>query len=158
MIFEKLIEIARHCLNYRVVLSIGEFINPARLLPTPENVFVFKSLPQRHILRFCDMMIGHGGQNSITESIMNEVPVLIYPFFKGSDLGGNSARVVYHKIGNRGNIRKESLAIFHSKIEDVLNNPMYKENISNMKKKFEKKNSSKEALNIIKLILNNYEF
>ncbi len=158
MIFEKLIEIARHCLNYRVVLSIGEFINPARLLPTPENVFVFKSLPQRHILKFCDMMIAHGGQNSITESIMNEVPVLIYPFFKGSDLGGNSARVVYHKIGNRGNIRKESLAIFHSKIEDVLNNPIYKENISYMKKKFEKKNSSKEALNIIKLILSNYEF
>jgi len=39
---------------------------------------------------------------------MNEVPLLIYPFLKESDWGGNSARVVYQGIGSRGFIEKET--------------------------------------------------
>jgi len=142
--------------EYRIVISSGEFINPALLLPTPDNVFLFKSVPQNHLLQYCDMMIAHGGQNSITECVMNEVPLLIYPFFKGSDLGGNSARVVYHGIGNRGFIKKESVTGMEEKIRDVLSNPVYRENIHKMHLKFEEKNNSNEAIGIIESIVKNY--
>jgi len=107
MTFLYVIAIAQRNPDYRVVISSGEFVNPAMLLPTPDNVFLFKTLPQKHILQYYDMMIAHGGQNSITECVMNEVPLLIYPFFKGSDLGKNSARVVYHGIGARGFIEND---------------------------------------------------
>jgi len=156
-IFQQVIEIGRRNPNYRIVISCGEYINPAQLLPTPENVFLFKSLPQKDILHYCNMMIAHGGQNSITECVMNKVPLLIYPFFKGSDLGGNSARVVYHGIGNRGLIDKESVDRMEEKIRDVLTNPVYRSNIHAMRLKFEEKNNSMEAIEIIETIVKAYK-
>jgi len=156
-IFQHLIETGRRNPDYRIVISIGEYINPSCLLPTPDNVFLFKLLPQKHILQFCDMMMTHGGQNSITEYVMNEVPLLIYPFFKGSDLGGNSARVVYHGIGNRGFIEKDSVEMMEEKIHDLLTNPVYRMNIHAMRLKFEEKSKSTNAVEIIESIVNDYK-
>ena len=155
--FQYAIEIAKRNPNYLIIIVSGEFVNPSWLLPTPDNVFLFKILPQKHILQYCDMMITHGGQNSITECIMNEVPLLIYPFFKGSDLGGNSARVVYHGIGNRGFIEKETVEGMEEKIRDVLSNPAYRKNIHAMRLKFEEKNNSTHAVEIIETIVNEYK-
>ena len=156
-IFQYVIETGRRNPHYRIVISIGEYINPANLLPTPDNVFLFKLLPQKHILQHCDMMLAHGGQNSITECVMNEVPMLIYPYFKVSDLGGNSARVVYHGIGNRGFIEKETVEIMDEKIHDVLRNPVYRANIRSMRLKFEEKNNSTKAIEIIESIVKEYK-
>jgi len=154
--FQYVIEIGKRNPDYRIVISSGDYVNPCLLLPTPDNVFLFKSLPQKHILQYCDMMIAHGGQNSITECVMNEVPLLIYPFFKGSDLGGNSARVVYHGIGNRGFIERETVVGMETKIGDVLTNPVYRENIHKMRLKFEEKNNSTEVIGIIESIVKEY--
>jgi len=156
-IFQQVIEIARRNPDYLIVISIGEYIDPVLFLPTPENVFLFKYVPQKDILRYCNMMIAHGGQNSITECVMNEVPILIYPFFKGSDLGGNSARVVYHGIGNRGFIEKESVNLMEAKIHDVLTNPIYRNKIHSMRLRFEEKNNSTEAVDIIESIVKTYK-
>lgn len=155
-IFKYVIEIAKQHPEYRIILSIGEYLNSGLLLPTPDNVFMFKSLPQKHLLKHCDLMIAHGGQNSITECIMNEVPLLIYPFFNGSDLGGNSARVVYHTIGNRGFIHKETVDDMEANIKDVLHNPRYRRSIREMRLRFEIKNQSKEAITIIESIVHAY--
>ncbi|GHV56190.1 hypothetical protein FACS1894182_02220 [Bacteroidia bacterium] len=155
--FQYVVEIGKRNPDYRIVISSGVHINPAQLLPIPDNVFLFKSLPQKHILGYCDMMIAHGGQNSITECVMNAVPLLIYPFFKGSDLGGNSARVIYHGIGNRGVIEKETLSGMEEKIRDVLTNPIYRNNIRAMKVKFEEKNNSTDAVKIIESIVTAYK-
>ena len=156
-IFQQVIETGKRNLNYRIVISIGEYINPALFLPTPENVFLFKYLPQKDMLHYCDMMIAHGGQNSITECVMNEVPILIYPFLKSSDLGGNSARVVYHEIGNRGFIEKEPIEMMKDKIQDVLTNPVYRKNIHTMRLKFEEKNNSPGVIEVIESIVKAYK-
>jgi UDP:flavonoid glycosyltransferase YjiC (YdhE family) len=156
-IFQNVIEIGRRNSAYRIVLSVGEIMNPTELLPTPDNVYLFKTLPQKNILKYVDMMIAHGGQNSITECVMNEVPMLIYPFIKTSDLGGNSARVVYHGIGSRGFVKQDSVRDMEIKIHDILSNPIYRKNIYRMKQKFEEKNSSIEAVTIIESIVNEYK-
>lgn len=156
-IFQRIINVAERNDNLRFILSIGDVIDPVLLLPTTDNVYLFKSLPQKHLLTYCDMMIAHGGQNSITECIMNEVPMLIYPFFKASDLQGNSARVVFHKIGNRGDINKDTVVKTETIIKDVLLNPVYRVNIHKMKLKFIEKDNSKEAINIIQSIVDKYD-
>lgn len=156
-IFQYVIEVGRRNIDYRIVISSGEFIDPALLLPIPENVYLFKYLPQNDILRHCDMMIAHGGLNSITECVMNEVPILNYPFFKRSDLGGNSARVVYHGIGNRGFIEKETVKQMEEKIQDVLYNSVYRSNIRAMRLKYKAKDNSTEAVDIIESIVKKHK-
>ena len=152
-IIKYVIEAAHRNPNFQVMVSAGEYINPAELLPSPDNVFLFKDVPQKHILRYCDMMISHGGQNSISECVMNEVPLLIYPYCSFSDHCGNSARVVYHGIGNRGFIEKETVEMMEEKIQDVLNNPVYRMNIHAMRLKFEEKSKSTKAVEIIESIV-----
>ncbi|MFY9153854.1 MAG: glycosyltransferase [Prolixibacteraceae bacterium] len=74
------------------VLCTGDDLDNSNLLPLPPNLFVFKSLPQKDLLKYCTIMINHGGLNSITECIFNEVPVIAYPPSHMADHSSNSAR------------------------------------------------------------------
>lgn len=101
-------------------------------------------------------MITHGGASSLTECVMNEVPMIVYPFMKQTDIPSNSARVVFHQIGLRGNIFWDSARKISRKINQVKNNyQFYRSNIRKMKQKFEEKNNSTEVVRIIESLLAN---
>ena len=100
-------------------------------------------------------MITHGGINTITECVFCEVPMLVYPLSLHWDQPGNSARVVYHGLGLRGKIEKDSAKTISQKLNQLKNNYVYyKENVKTMKQKFEEKNSSTQVLNIVQNMVN----
>lgn len=136
------------------VICTGDDLDNSDLLPLPPNLFVFKSLPQKDLLRYCSVMINHGGLNSITECIFNEVPVIAYPPSHLADHSSNSARVVYHGLGLRGKVGLDSPRAILKKINHIKTNiEIYKTNIRWMKQKFEEKNNSTEVVSIIEKIL-----
>lgn len=94
--------------NRPIVFSVGNNYDIHKLPVIPENLYIFNHIPQLDILKQCDLMITHGGMNTLTECILNKVPVIVYPFAKHWDQNGNAARVVYHGIGIRGNFKKIS--------------------------------------------------
>jgi len=96
--------------------------------------------------------------NSITECIFSEVPMLVYPLSFNWDQPGNSARVVYHKLGLRGKINVDSPKTISKKIHLILGNrQIYLDNIRQMKKKFEQRNNSTEVIDIIESIIERNE-
>ncbi|TVR68710.1 MAG: hypothetical protein EA408_13190, partial [Marinilabiliales bacterium] len=98
----------------------------------------------------CDIMITHGGMNTITECILHEIPMLVYPVSPDWDQPGNGARVMYHKIGLRGGIFIDSQKTIIKKLGLIkANYDFYKTNIRHMKTQLEKKNNSFEAVEII---------
>ena len=100
-------------------------------------------------------MINHGGLNSITECVLNEVPVIAYPPSRKADHSSNSARVVYHRLGLRGRIWKDSPKAISKKIDRIKSNyDYYIGHIRIMKQKFEKKNNSTEVVGIVESIIN----
>jgi zeaxanthin glucosyltransferase len=102
-------------------------------------------------------MINHGGLNSITECVFNEIPVIAYPPSHQADHSCNSAKVVYHGLGLRGKIRRDSPRTILKKINQIKDNlEGYKNNIRQMKEKFERKNQSTEVVTIIESIINNH--
>lgn len=122
--------------EWQLVISVGMDIDPAGFKPLPKNVHLFQSLPQLHLLKQADLMINHGGMQSVTECIMLEVPMLVFPLNPDLDQKGNAARVVYHKVGLRGNLKKESPKSIELKIDQLINNRSYF--VSNIKKLKEK--------------------
>jgi zeaxanthin glucosyltransferase len=68
--------------------------------PIPLNVMLVDFAPQLALLRRASLMITNGGLGTIKECILAGVPMLIYPC--AFDQNGNSARVVFHKLGCRG--------------------------------------------------------
>lgn len=116
------------------IISISKNVFPVDFIPYSRNVFLFKRVPQLHLLSYCDLMITHGGMNSITECISNEVPMLVYPLDKNWDQPGNAARVVYHGMGLKGNMRWAAPGSIKRKIGRIWDNyGFYKDNVRKMK-------------------------
>jgi len=138
------------------ILSLGESYDIQKLLPIPHNMFVFTRVPQIDILSYTDIMITHGGMNSILECIEMEVPMLVYPLSKKWDQPGNSARVVYHRLGLRGDINHDSTRTIAKKISELnFNQSYYKTNVSKMKEKFERNSRQDEVVKLIEVLIEN---
>jgi zeaxanthin glucosyltransferase len=153
-LYRKIKEVALLDHDDYFVICTGDDLDNSNLLPLPPNLFVFKNLPQKDMLKHCSIMINHGGLNSITECIFNEVPVIAYPPSQMADHSSNSAKLVYHGLGLRGKIWRDSPKAILKKINQIrTNNDWYVNNIRVMKQKFEKKNNSTEVVNIIESII-----
>lgn len=136
------------------VLSSGSGFNLDELYPVPENVYVFGHVPQVDILQYCDIMITHGGINSITECIFCGVPTLNYPLSLEWDQPGCAARAEYHKVGLMGKIEKDSAKTISKKLNQIKSDyGFFQNNVLNMKRKFERKNNSDEILDIVNEII-----
>jgi UDP:flavonoid glycosyltransferase YjiC (YdhE family) len=112
----------------------------------PSNIHVFRRVPQVELLKQMDLMITHGGANTIAECIMAEVPIVVYPGIKNIDQVGNACRVQYHKIGLKGDVKKDSGKLLKQKINAVLTDSSFKENIRKMKNEMLTNDNSDEIL------------
>jgi zeaxanthin glucosyltransferase len=152
--FLKLVKVALKNPHDLFVLSVGVEFDIGQLFPVPNNIYAFKNIPQVDLLQHCDIMITHGGMNSLTECIFCEVPVMVYPLSPDWDQPGSAARVVYHKLGLKGNIKSDSAKSILRKLNHIKSNySFYKNNVILMKNRFMDKNDSKEALEIIERIM-----
>ena len=65
--------------EYLVILSVGRAIDPEALGATPTNFRIEQYVPQLSVLEQSDVFITHGGMNSISESVMYGVPMIVVP-------------------------------------------------------------------------------
>lgn len=155
---KRIVEVVRLNPQHLFVLSSGKFFDVSCLLLLPDNLMVFETVPQVDLLQKCDIMITHGGMNSITECVFTETPMLVYPLSRKWDQPGNSARVVYHNIGLRGRIERDSAKTISKKITKLVKEyTFYKENIVKMKELFEMHNNSTQIVDIISQIIEKNE-
>jgi UDP:flavonoid glycosyltransferase YjiC (YdhE family) len=118
--------------NFIGLVSSGS----SRILELSKNfpgIHFFEQVPQVKMLRHASIFITHGGLNSIKEAIYSETPMLVFPVTKNSDLQGNAARVAYHKIGLVTDPAKETERQIETKMQDLLSNPAFVENIKQFK-------------------------
>jgi len=117
-----------------VVISIHSITERNSFHDIPDNVYFLKAVPQLEILKQADVFITHGGLNSIKESIHAGVPMLVYPLQAYTDTMGNSSRVVYHHLGLRGDLVNDQEDDIGRKIEALINDDHFRENIAKLRK------------------------
>ena len=155
-----LIDYCRKYNDCRFVFSIGNNFDISTLKSVPESLYIFNHVPQLDVLNHCDFMITHGGMNSLTECIINEVPVIVYPLMTKPnwDQNGNATRVVYHRIGLRGKISTMAPASLRKKINEMcLNYAFYKRNMKAMHEKLNMETAPDRAIKIMETLLNKTE-
>jgi zeaxanthin glucosyltransferase len=96
------------------------------------DVYLFDSVPQLSVLKLASVFITHGGLNSIKESIEAEVPMLVCPAYATYDHDGNTARVVYHKLGLRITLLDDDDTI-QKGISELIDNPDYRKKLRTFK-------------------------
>lgn len=136
--YNVILKVAVQYPNHRFILSLGNNFDISKLMHKPHNVGIFTHVPQQSLLSYVDIMITHGGFNTIRECIQAEVPMLVYPLTRKWDQPGNCARVVFHRIGMKGNIRKINTRSLKSKIEGmIIQKNKFRKNLHCMRKRIE---------------------
>lgn len=104
-------------IDCEVVVSAGRSFEA--LQPNcPANVRLARSVPQSLLLQKIDLMVTHGGNNTVTECLHWGVPMLVLPLF--SDQHCNAARLVERKLGDTLNPFRCTRQQFQNKVRHLL--------------------------------------
>jgi MGT family glycosyltransferase len=77
--------------DFQVILSIGANVSIESLGAPPPNFIVEAQVPQLAVLRRARAFVTHGGMNSVSESLFNDVPVLVIPQMSEQEFVGRRA-------------------------------------------------------------------
>jgi MGT family glycosyltransferase len=78
-------------LPVRVLLTVGEAVDPVALGPLPSGVHVERFVPQQQVLAAATAMVTHGGSGSVLGAPAAGRPLVVLPLF--ADQPYNAARV-----------------------------------------------------------------
>jgi MGT family glycosyltransferase len=113
--------------EFQVLLSTGDERTTAALGAAPRNITIRDFVPQLDVLRGADLVITHGGAGTYRECIHYQVPMLVYP--RNHDQLGNSARIVHHGLGLRGDRARDSAADIRGKAHFILTCATFRHNL-----------------------------
>jgi MGT family glycosyltransferase len=126
------VEAFRQRPEYDLILHTGDLLSAKDLEPLPENVMVRGWVPQLAVLAKSRLMITHGGLGSIKECVQFRVPMVVFPV--EFDQPGNAARVVFHRLGLRGDMRRATPEAIRELLDHAMTNRnVYLENLERMR-------------------------
>lgn len=138
--------------DWDLLISLGEQVEPRELGPLPERVHVFSWVPQLDVLRHCDVVVTHGGINTLDECVLHGVPVLIYCGHE-TDMAGNTARAIHHGIGIEGDRRRDTTATIGQHLDSLLNDSSYASNVGHLRHQYEQYAEKQMAERIVDSLL-----
>jgi hypothetical protein len=85
--------------DWQLLLACGPFARTYPAGSLPPNVQVQERVPQTEVLQRAAVMITQAGAGAVREAVAFGVPMLLFPLW--TDQFGNSARAIYHGVGER---------------------------------------------------------
>jgi MGT family glycosyltransferase len=133
--------------NLQLVLSIGDQIDPKQIGPVPNNAIIVKRAPQLELLKQATVCITHAGLNTVLESLAQGVPQLAIPITY--DQPGVAARIAHKRTGMFTSLDKLTPDHLAFLLEEVLTDPIYRENACNLRKAIIEANGLSVAADLI---------
>jgi len=146
-VFRTIIAAAAKHENLQLVLSVGDQVDPKQVAPVPTNSIVVKRVPQLELLKRADVCITHAGLNTVLESLAQGVPQVAIPVTY--DQPGVAARIVHKKTGVATSLAKLTTDNLASLLDDVLTNPIYRQNSRKLQKAIAHANGLAVAADLI---------
>ena len=134
--YDRVIEGFRQRQDLTLIMSVGKNNKYAGDANLPPNIHLCEYAPQLKILAKTAVFITHGGAGSVREALYFGVPMLVYPWQSRSDMYGNADRVVFHNLGQLGDIEKDSATVIMQRIDKLLHDSSIKQSSSRMKNIF----------------------
>ena len=105
------------------IISIGGKVDPASLGEIPENVQVFPRVNQLEVLASADVFLTHCGMNSVSESLLGGVPMVLFP--QHSEQAAVCSRA--EELGAGLRLKRATAKEIRRALEIVLADSRYKE-------------------------------
>lgn len=127
------------------ILSIGHAVDPASLGLLPENVQVFPRVNQLEVLASADGFLTHCGMNSVSESLLCGVPMVLFPQHSEEEAVAGRAE----ELGAGLRLRRASAVGIRKALEAVIADSRYKAAAQVIADDFARCGGAKEAADFI---------
>jgi zeaxanthin glucosyltransferase len=131
----------------QLVLAIGNLLRPEQIGPVPKNAIVVNNAPQLELLKKASVCITHAGCNTVLEALTQGVPQIAIPVT--NDQPGVAARVANKKTGKTTSLDGLDASNLSTLLDEVLNNPLYRDNSRSIQKAIAKKNGLSIAADLL---------
>ena len=121
--------------DWKLIISLSDRFTRSAVGPLPGGVHAFSWAPQLIVLRHADACVTHGGINTIDESVLSAVPLLVYCGFE-TDMAGNTARVVHHGVGLAGDRDRDSTETIVGHLERLMSEPSFDQNLRRLRRDY----------------------
>lgn len=149
--YSAVMEAMRHFTDCQLLIQISKSEDVERSRPPLPNVRILTWAPQLELLSRASLFITHGGFSSVREAIYYGVPMLVFPFL--NDQFGNSARIVFHQLGLRGDIKQITVQRLVELIKQMFSTPLYRQRAKKMQTIFlEQENCDRGARFILEFM------
>ena len=149
--FNTVLDVAGNNPEWQWVISIGNVLSLEDFHSVPANSILVNQAPQLDLIKKAFFVITHGGPSSIKECIYFSVPMIVFPLW--FDQHGNAARVVYHRLGLKGDFGSVTADSLQSLISELIENPIYRNNLAAMQSKFREREIAKPSMTVIENLI-----
>ncbi len=109
-----------------VIVTVGRAQDPAALGPQAPNVHLERYIPQTLLFPYCDLVITHGGYNTVLAALSVGLPLVVIPI--AADLPDNAARCAALCVGRVVQPDERTTQAIHAAAREVLGQATYREN------------------------------
>ncbi len=131
----------------QLVLAIGNVLHPEEIEPVPNNAIVVNNAPQLELLKKASVCITHAGFNTVLEALTQGVPQIAIPVT--NDQPGVAARIADKKTGKTTSLDGLDASNLSALVDEVFNNPIYRDNSRSIQKAIAKKNGLSVAADLL---------
>jgi zeaxanthin glucosyltransferase len=131
----------------QLVLAIGNVLRPEQIGSVPNNAIVVNNAPQLELLKKASVCITHAGFNTALEALTQGVPQIAIPLT--NDQPGVAARIADKKTGKTTSLDGLDASNLSALLDEVFNNPLYRDNSRSIQKAIAKKNGLSVAADLL---------
>jgi UDP:flavonoid glycosyltransferase YjiC (YdhE family) len=133
-----------------LIVTLGRDKDPAEFGPQPENVRIERYIPQSALLPRCDLMVMHGGTNSMLQAVDAGVPTVIVPLIADQFFNAYVARdLQLAPVVPLEDLTPESI---REAVEAALANPTYRRNMAGLKTEMEALPGIEHAVELVERV------
>ena len=149
--FQQVIDAVATEPGWQLALNIGPHLTPADFARIPTNAILVNGAPQLGLLRQAQVMINHGGINSVRECVYFGVPQVVFPI--GFDQPGAAARVLQHGLGVLGDFRRAAPELVRALLAQVLGEAGFRHRAQAMAQAFRTRQEQQSGILLIERFL-----
>lgn len=113
-----------------LIVTLGRDKDPADFGSQPPNVHIERYIPQSLLLPHCDLIVMHGGSNSLLQAFDAGLPMVVIPLI--ADQFFNAAAVKSLQLGQVIDLVQLTPEEVWSAVWEVLQDPAYRRNVAGM--------------------------
>ncbi|MEN6508049.1 MAG: glycosyltransferase [Smithella sp.] len=139
--------------DYQIIVSAGGAYETVSRKSHNFNVMIFQSVPQAELLKRVDLVVSHGGNNTLNETLYYGKPVVVLPV--GGEQHDNASRIEFFGLGCRIDMDSLDNETLCSTIERLRNNTEVKLRLKDVSSKLMKSDGATTSVNLIEWVMEN---